>query len=344
MSQTGDHYTRETDGQQSSHDYDSIHMSMIANNRAMLSPSELEKGGRYIHVGRQDQEHSNKYAEVGNTAQNIHQLMAVTDALTHGYDVPKPVGGATQPSQWDGVQSYETPESVVTFSSNKTAVGFTNTNQGQASASMVGAPAPVQDAYDLPQPISRKSYENLTDKSATLGRKVSDNSTLSFNSAGEKFSAQSVSKHRSCDHLQKSPSDEFPEYENIKKGGFLPGRILSGQPISTPYNNPAPIPKPRPPVKVQLKKPALPSKLFKPTAELSQILDSNNTGKEQKSRYQPLTPVGIETKPAYEQAKKSTRSQTWTLDRNVDSKLPRTGNYTPIDLDKMDPNSDYQQM
>ena len=330
--QTGTPYAREVETQLSTHDYESIHLSTMANNPMMTRVSDLERGGRYIDVT--NKELSYNYEELIPPTQTTQQTSALT-TFGHGYDIPKPQVQATQmPSlsdNQDGAQGYETPKCVVNVSTSKSKVGFSGKPVRSESKTRAVAGA-TRVTYNLPQPTTKssKSCDSIVALSAPPSRKVSDNSTK------DKFSSQNVSAHRSLDQLQQLASEDMPDYENLKRAG-----VTSDQASSKDEN---PITKQaKPQVKMQLKKPALPSRLFKPTPEMAQILDAK--GQAQKRGVQPLTPSGVERKAIQAHATTSKRSQTWTHDNNnLRCKLPKVTNYTQIDVNKMNPKSNYEQV
>ena len=326
MNQPSVSYLREFGVSLSSHDYASLHLP----DNNTTNATDLEKGGRYTHVASQNQ--SNNYAEINNPTPTNEQAIEIIP--THGYDVPKPQNKALQlPSvTWGPVQSYETPEKVVGFKKPK-------------SKSRNSRNDDIDDEYVQPHLLRRPC--DATDMPVYSNRKVSNESTSSLNvpQPRERHSPREVmSTHGSSDRLEKLPHQQhFPSYENIDKDGFIIGQAPSilNAPQEHPMDRNVAKPKPMIPVKMELKKAAIPSKLFTPTAELKQIQEANS--KEKKRRFEPLTPEDKEKKSMYDHPKPA-RSQTWTLDSKigVNRKLPRASNYTPIDPAKMDPDNDYE--
>ena len=188
---------------------------------------------------------------------------------------------------------------------------------------------------------------DVTDMPVYSNRKVSNESTSSSNvpQPRERHSPRAaMSTHGSHGHLEKLPHQQhFPIYENIDKDGFIIGQAPSilNAPQENPVDRNVAKLKSKIPVKIELKKPAIPSKLFTPTAELKQIQEANS--KERKRRFEPLTPKDVKKKSMYDHPKPA-GSQTWTLDSKigVNCNLPRANNYTPIDPAKMDPDNDYE--
>ena len=316
----------------------------------MKSSEDLEKGGRYKQVVKQETIVNNNYAEINDASPTNEQAMDTI--LTHGYDVPKPQSRAIQPPlnvPWGPVQSYELPEKVVGTKKNKPSLKGPILSPDSKYSSTRNDD--MDDEYVQPY-LLRRSGDNAADTPAPSSRKVSNDSTLSSNMPlpRERHSPKAVmSTHESYDRLVKPPHlCNSPSYENIDKSGFIIGQ--APQILSSPYENPTDsgnVAKTVTPIKMELKRPALPSKLFKPTAELKQIQQA--TGKERKHRYEPLTPKDMDKKSVYDQpsVSKQARSQTWTLDSKIsvpNRKLPRASNYTPIDPTTKDPNNDYEQV
>ena len=287
----------------------------------------------------------NNYAEINDSEQG-------TDLVpTHGYDVPKPQNkAALQPpsnDMWGPAQNYEMPENVVPASPK-----YYNSpcSKIQDSKHLSGNDD-TSDEYVHPH-LLRRANCDAVNVPVISSQKVSNESTKSSSSTlplpRERHSskAAAMSTHGSHNCLQKLPHQQqqhLPSYENVNQDGFVIGQA---PPILNPVDGDvATKPKPVPPIKMELKKPAIPSKLFKPTAELKQVLDADS--KERKRRFEPLTLTGTEKKSVtlYDQPK-SARSQTWTLDSkiNVNRKLTRASNYTPIDPTKMDPDNDYEPL
>lgn len=273
----------------------------------------------------------NNYAEINDPTTTNEQGTEIIP--THGYDVPKPQNKALQaPSNatWGPAQSYETPEKVA----------GPRKPQSNLQVSRHSRNDDIDDEYVQPHLLRRAcDAVNMPNISS---RKVSNESTSStLPLPRERCSPKpGMSAHGSYDYLQKLPhqQQQLPRYENIDKDGFIIGQAPS---ILNPVDSDVAKPKPVVPVKMELKKPAIPSKFFKPTAELKQIQDTNS--KERKRRFEPLTPKDTEKKRMYNQPKPA-RSQTWTLDSkiSVNRKLTRASNYTPIDPTKMDPDNDYE--
>ena len=349
MNQPSDSYVRDIGIEQSSHNYASLHLAPPGRGYA----ADLEKGGRYI-VKVANQDPINNYAEINDPEQGTHLVPS------HGYDVPKPQNkGALQPpssDMWGPVQSYEKPENIVPG-----PIYYNSPHSKIQDSKHLSRIEDTSDEYVHPHLLRRANCDAINipvissrnvdavNIPVISSRKVSNESTTSSSTLPlprERHSSKVVamSTHGSHGCLQKLPHQQqqnFPSYENVDQDGFAIGQA---PPILNPVDGAvATKPKPVPPIKMALKKPAIPSKLFKPTVELKQVQDANS--KERKRRIEPITPTGTEKKStALYDKPKSSRSQTWTLDNkiNVNRKLTRASNYTPIDPSKMDPDNDYE--
>ena len=326
--QTHDLSAREVETELSSQDYTSIHLQGTGSYQTMMPCLELEIGGRYITVAKQ--EPHNNYDEVADPPPvNEHILTTVPE----GYDVPKPQNKATRSLlslNWDKAEGYEKPESVVKHRHN---AGNTLFSPGSKQSEIETANNGVY-ANDLPQPL-RKSYDNVVD---ITSRKESGSSLMASATPQEKFSPKVLKTYSSYDHLEKLPLQNLRDYVNIPKAGSL----FNQRPpvLGSPHENSINTCVAEPATRVKmLKKPALPSKLFKPTAELSQI--AQGSSEEPKHRHEPLMPKGMEKKSLHQPTPKT---QTWTADNNVNSKPPRPNNYMQLDITSMDPRSNYEQV
>ena len=307
---------------------------------------DLKIGGRYAMAPKQKQKKNYEEATVAPNPESVKEYPFTLGATSPSrrYDVPKPQNKADKPPlslKWDGAQSYEKPGCAVMLGNSKRKVSPSNT--GNTVLSPDGKHANTDNdvvyANDLPQPL-RKSYENVVNVSTPSSRKVSDNSVFSTQ---DNSSSQALNTNDSHDHLERVPPEDLHDYENVAKAGLLSAQnppVLDTPSEASIYRN---IAEGLIQVKMELKKPALPSKLFKPTAELSQIIQV--TSKEQKPcKQEPLTPKGMEKKGLHEQATKGKRSQTWTFDSNVSCKTTRPSNYTQLDMATMNPHCDYEQV
>ena len=261
-----DTYSREYGGEHSSHDYASIHLQGVN----ITNTADLEKGGRYTRVANQIQ--INNYAEINNPTPTNEQVMEIIPQAgrTHGYDVPKPQNRALQPpssATWGPAQSYERPEEVIGTKKSKTKQPSNRDSRDDD----------VDDEYVQPH-LLRRPCDAADIMPVYSNRKVSNESTSLSNvpQPRERHSpGTGMSTHGSGDRLEILPQKhQLPSYENIDKDGFIigqaPAAILSAA-QKNPVDSGVAKPKPMIPVKVELKKPAIPSKLFKPTAELKQI-------------------------------------------------------------------------
>ena len=369
LNQPSDSYTRDFGMGLSSHNYASLHLVPGIN---ITNAADLEKGGRYI-MPVANQNPINDYAEINDPTTTTEQG---TDIIpTHGYDVPKPQNKALQPPSnaiWGQAQSYETPEKVTgpRRPRSKLQVSRHSSLRDDDTGDEYVHPHLLRragDAANMPD-ISSRKVSNESASSSTMplprethspkpvmragdaanmpyisSRKVSNESASSSTMPlpRETHSPKPVmSAHGSYNSLKKLPHQQhqFPRYENIDSDGFIIGQA---PPSLNPVDSDVAKPKPVVPIKMELKKPAIPSNFFKPTAELKQIQDANS--KERKRRFEPLIPKDTEKKSMYDQPKPA-RSQTWTLDSkfSVNGKLTRASNYTPIDPTKMDPDNDYE--
>ena len=346
VNQPSDSYSRDWGMEQSSHDYASLHLAVPGSIPA--NAADLEKGGRYIvKVANPNQNPINNYAEI-NDPPTTTEKGAELVPTQHGYDVPKPQSKALQPplsTTWGSAQGYETPE---------VAVGGLRKPLFKLQESRHSRNDDMDDEYVQPHLLSRRACDAVN-APVISSRKVSNESTPESPSTlplpkerkpPKSPMAEVMRAYGSSDHLQKPPHQQQqhgPKYENIDQDGFIIGQ---GPPILSPVDSDVAKPKPCPvvPVKMELKKPAIPSKFFKPTAEVKQTKDANNS-KERKCRFEPLTPMNTEKKSMtlYDQPK-TARSQTWTRESNVNvnRKLKGASNYTPIDPTKMDPDNDYE--
>jgi hypothetical protein len=298
-----------------------------------------------------NQNPNNGYAEINDPTPTNEQGRDLVP--THGYDIPKPQNKASlQPpssAMWGPAQSYETPENVVP--SPKYSNYYKPRSPLQDSKHLSRNDDTMSsDEYVHPH-LLRRANCDAVNVPVISSRKVSNESTSSSSTLPlprERHSSKvaTMSTHGSHGCLQKLPHQQkqhLPSYENIDQDGFIIGQA---PPMLNRADGDVAIkPKPVPPVKMELKKPAIPSKLFKPTEELKQVQEANS--KERKRRFEPLTPMGTETKSValYDQPK-SARSQTWTLDNkiNVNRRQTRASNYTPIDPTKLDPDNDYEPL
>ena len=332
--QDGDSFDREleiAEIAQSSHAYESVHLR--GSSQGMKSTLDLERGGRYTLEANQEP-HSNHYDEVGDGPAPVTEEQLLGVIPTHEYDTPRPQGEATQPPlsiMWEGAQSYEEPECISGIKNQPSSL-MRSAGSPLDAASKYSDTVNMHDGYDHPKPL-KKSCEDIP---VTSSRKVSNNSIAL---SGEGNSSQ-MSTHGSYDHLEQLPLQNSPSYENIKMADYIPGQTFPAldSPRSTVANKNVPI---STVAKVKMK-PAIPSKLFKPTTELTRTMEANS--KARKHTYEPLTPHNMEKASMYDQAAKSTRSQTWTLDGHISHKLPRASNYTPIDLTAVDPKNDYDKL
>ena len=329
---------------QSSHNYASLHLPAPPGT-STANPADLEKGGRYtVKTANQTTVFDNNYAEINDSPTTPRRGTEIVPTA-HGYDVPKPQNKYLQPpsnTTWGPAQGYETLE-VAVAGPRKLLAKL----QDSRRLSRIDD---TSDEYVNPNLLRRAG--DIIGIPVISSRKVSNESTSSSTLPlpRERHSSKGavMSTHGSYNCLKKIPHQKqqhLPSYENIDHDGFIIGQA---PPILSPEDSDvgAMKPKPVPPVKMELKKAAIPSKLFKPTAELKQIQGTNNS-KEKKHKFGPLTPTDTEKKsvPLYNQPKPA-RSQTWTLDSkiNVDSKLTTASNYTPIDPTKMDPDNDYEPL
>lgn len=331
LNQTHDLSARAVEAEMSSHvhDYTSVHLQGTGSYQTMMPCLELEIGGRYITVAKQEPQ--DNYDAVPDPPPVNEQTLTTVPEV---YDVPKPQNKVTKSPlrlNWDEAEGYEKPESVVKHKHNAD-------NTLLSPGSKQGVIETVNNgvyANDLPQPL-RKSYENVV---GTPSQKESDSSLLSSATPQEKFPPKVLKTYSSYDHLEKHPLQDLNDYANIPKAGSSFNRYPPV--LNSPHENPINtcVAEPVTRIKMELKKPALPSKLFKPTAEPSQI--AQGSSEEPKRRHEPLIPKGMEKKSQDQQV---LRTQTRTLDNNVNSKPPRPNNYTQLNIASMDPRSNYEQV
>lgn len=331
LSEIHDLSTREGQTELSSDHYTSVHLQGTSSYQTMIPYLELEKGGRYIMVEKY--EPHNDHDAVPDHPPPVNQQMLGTSP-SEVYNVPKPQNKATKPPfslNSDDAEGYEKPKSVVKHKHNP---GDTVFSSGCKHTEKVTVNNGIY-ANDLPQPL-RKSYENVA---GILSRNVSNSSLLPSDTPQEKLSSKVLKTYSSYDHLEKLPPQDLHDYVNIPK----PGSPFNQQPLvlDSPHETPLDRRVHKTVTRVKMK-PALPSKLFKPTGELSQVMQGSS--EERKRRHEPLTPKGMEKKSLDQQATKGTRSQVWALDNNVNSKPPRPDNYTQLDITTMDPHSNYEQV
>ena len=330
LNQTHDLSSREVETQMSSHVYTSVHLQGSDSYQTMMPRLELEIGGKYITVAKQMP--PDNYDAVADPPPLNKQMLTTAPEL---YDVPKPQNKATKSPlslNWDEAEGYEKPESVVKHKCNADNTLLSPGNK----QSEIGTVNNGVYANDVPQHL-RKSYENVVN--IISSQRGSNSSLLSSATPQEKFSTKVLKTYSSYDHLEKLPPQDLHDYANIPKAGspFNRHTPVLNSPHDDPINTCVAEPVTR--VKVELKKPALPSKLFKPTAELSQI--AQGSGEEPKHRHEPLTPKEMEKKSLHQQAPKT---QAGTFDNNVNSKSPRPNIYTQLNITSMDPRSNYEQV
>ena len=277
--------------------------------------------------------------------------ISVTEEL-HKYDVPKPqIKVAEQARSGPATaQSDENPGGVVTPSNIKIKALFSRKHSNAASKRDGGKSKPSA-AYENNVPLPLKtSRECITDTTSPSGQKMGgDESRASTLTRPKGLSKAQNPMYRSVTELGQRSPHEPPGYMNISKSNTEPGAAAaSGQTQHTSDSAlkataGKDVVKPKPRVRMALKKPPLPSKMFKEGTEQPDK-EEQESMVARKLTYSPNAAEnkGVKKLPRIPRSK----TVTWNSQGNVASlNVPQpSSNYTSIKVSEMDPNSDYMKV
>ena len=296
------------------------------------------------------QDPKNQYNEVVVTTPVLPQISVTEES--HKYDVPKPqIKVAKQAENTRSgpatAQSNENTGGVVTPSNIKIKALFSRKHSNAASKRDGGKSKPSA-AYEnnVPLPLKR-SRECIADTTSPSGQKMGDDESRASTLTRPKgLSKAQNPMYRSVTELGQRSSHEPPGYMNISKSKTEPDAAASGQTkhasdsaLKAMAGKDAVKPKPR--VRMALKKPPLPSKMFKEGTEQPDREEQESMA----ARKLTYSPNVVENK-GVKKLPRIPRSKTWNSQGNVASlNVPQpSSNYTSIKVNEMDPNSDYMKV